>query len=224
MSFSQPESAPPKKNPHHLFMIQYPTPLPNRMPDEDSGYGPTSFLYDALNTIDFNTANAATWQKGSHTKLAIEASYYMRECPNSYAFVEGKINKDDEWGVAGGVTADNIAACAMQCDTTRGCLSFKYNSSTKKCIRLKQKLPTNSDSLASGWTFCFKVGKVFTPTLAGWKTEFGHGGSVVTSDVGVPSWAYWERCLSMTGGSQSEIVWRLRDAVSQSHTGDKKCF
>ena len=30
-----------------------------------------------------------------------------------------------------------------------------------------------------------------------WKTTFGHEGTGVTSDVGVPGWAYWERCTSM---------------------------
>lgn len=42
---------------------------PDRMADEDSGFGHTSLLFDVLNNPGFSDTASAMWEKGKHTKI-----------------------------------------------------------------------------------------------------------------------------------------------------------
>lgn len=150
--------------------------LPDRMPSEHSGFGHGSVLYDAMNNVEFTTANSALYESAKHAKLAVKESL-RTQCATEPASPKA----GGPVGCAGALKTDGTFDKEL-CEGTTPWYSICCKVVDGSKCETKSVLVPN-----------------MTPLNEGWQTSLKHQGAEISNaDEGIPTWAWWERCLAMT--------------------------
>jgi len=77
----------------------------------------------------------------------------VRQCPAGYEQIVGEVNGCDQWSGSCKSSAASMEACAQRCSSTKGCGSFEFSPSSKRCFRKTQTRPTE-DAARGDFIYC----------------------------------------------------------------------